>query len=127
MVVFLSLYPMLVNWLQLVTCCLLSMGHAAGTVEIAANCFTTMLHIYKTEEVHGSAEIILRLRLIGAVGMALGILVGGWRLVPVSGRVCMAQLSVQQRLCSMGCHGAVIVSTSLSCLHTSIQLVYDFR
>ena len=64
------------------------MGHAAGTVEIAANCFATMLHIYKTEEVHGSAEIILRVRLIGAVGMALGILVGGWRLVPVSGRFC---------------------------------------
>ncbi|KAL0025852.1 hypothetical protein WJX79_006740 [Trebouxia sp. C0005] len=78
--------------LQLVTCCLLSVGHAAGTMQTAANGFATMLQIYKAEYVSQESPINIRLRGIAALGMALGILLGGWRLVPVSG-VQLAKMS----------------------------------
>lgn len=78
--------------MQLVTCCLLSMGHAASTVQIAASGFATMLQIYKDGYVGPDSPINLRLRGIAALGMALGILFGGWRLVPVSGVQSMHDL-----------------------------------
>ncbi|DBB04960.1 TPA: hypothetical protein ACH3X3_010239 [Trebouxia sp. C0006] len=78
--------------MQLVTCCLLSAGHAAGTMQTAANGFATMLQIYKVEYVSQESPINIGLRGIAAVGMALGILLGGWRLVPVSG-VQLAKMS----------------------------------
>ena len=71
--------------LQFITCCLMSMGYAARTVGVAGNCFATMLQIYNTKQVQGDAEIGWTLRLFGAAGIAVGILLGGWRLVPVSG------------------------------------------
>ncbi|DBA79747.1 hypothetical protein WJX77_003194 [Trebouxia sp. C0004] len=77
---------------QLVTCCLLSAGHAAGTMQTAANGFATMLQIYKLEYVSSESPISVGLRGIAALGMALGILLGGWRLVPVSG-VQLAKMS----------------------------------
>ena len=72
-------------YLQFITCCLLSMGHAAETVGIAANCFAVTLHIHNTGEVQSDAAITWPLRLVGAAGMAVGVLLGGWRLVPFSG------------------------------------------
>lgn len=71
--------------LQFLTCCLLSMGHAAETVGIAANCFAITLQIHRTGEVQSDAEISWHLRLLGAAGMVVGILLAGWRLIPVSG------------------------------------------
>lgn len=71
--------------LQILTCCLLSMGHAAETVGFAANCFVTTLQILKTGQVQSDAEIPWPVRFTGAAGMAVGILLGGWRLVPVLG------------------------------------------
>ena len=71
--------------LQFITCCLLSMGHAAETVGIAANCFAITLQIHRSGEVQSDAEITWHLRLLGAAGMVVGMLLGGWRLVPVSG------------------------------------------
>lgn len=61
------------------------MGHAAETVGFAANCFATTLQIYKTGQVQSDAEIVWHVRLVGAAGMVVGILLGGWRLVPVLG------------------------------------------
>ena len=61
------------------------MGHAAETVGIAANCFAVTLHIHRSGEVQSEADITWHLRLVGAAGMVVGILLGGWRLVPVSG------------------------------------------
>ena len=84
------------------------MGYAAGTVQVAGNCFAHMLHLYKTGEVQGSVELIIHLRLIGAVGMAVGILLGGWRLVPVSGQPCSLRITSTSRpfqllpLCCVG-------------------------
>ena len=54
-------------------------------MQTAANGFATMLQIYKVEYVSQESPINIGLRGIAAVGMALGILLGGWRLVPVSG------------------------------------------
>ena len=51
-----------------------------------------MLHVYKTETVQADSKIIWRVRLIGAVGMLVGILLGGWRLVPISGAQCKASI-----------------------------------
>jgi len=73
--------------MHIITCCLLSMGHAAGTVQIAANSFATMVHVYQMGYVSSESPISTFMRGIAALGMALGILLGGWRLVPVSG-VC---------------------------------------
>ena len=86
--------------LQFITCCLLSMGHAAETVGIAANCFAVTLHIHRTGEVPSDAAINWHLRLVGAFGMVVGILLGGWRLVPVSGMLlpCSSSCCSQQRL-----------------------------
>ena len=68
------------------------MGHAAGTLQVAANGFATMLHIYKTGYVSVDSPITLSLRGIAAAGMALGILLAGWRLVPVSGGSLHAEI-----------------------------------
>ncbi len=58
-------------------------------MQTAANGFATMLQIYKVEYVSSESPINIGLRGIAAVGMALGILLGGW-LVPVSGAtVCI--------------------------------------
>ncbi len=54
-------------------------------MQTAANGFATMLQVYKVEYVSSESPINIGLRGIAAVGMALGILLGGWRLVPVSG------------------------------------------
>ena len=54
-------------------------------MQTAANGFATMLHIYKVEYVSSESPINIGLRGIAALGMALGTLLGGWRLVPVSG------------------------------------------
>jgi hypothetical protein len=54
-------------------------------MQTAANGFATMLQIYKVGYVSQESPINIGLRGIAAVGMALGILLGGWRLVPVSG------------------------------------------
>ncbi|KAA6420536.1 MAG: hypothetical protein FRX49_09697 [Trebouxia sp. A1-2] len=62
------------------------------TMQTAANGFATMLQIYKAEYVSQESPINIRLRGIAALGMALGILLGGWRLVPVSG-VQLAKMS----------------------------------
>ena len=72
--------------LQLFTCCLLSVGQAAASVQIAANSMAIMLAIYKQEAVSLESPITSRLRTIAGVGMALGTLLAGWRLVPVSGK-----------------------------------------
>ena len=53
-------------------------------MQTAANGFATMLQIYKVEHVSSESPINIGLRAIAAVGMALGILLGGWQLVPVS-------------------------------------------
>jgi phosphate/sulfate permease len=59
-------------------------------MQTAANGFATMLQVYKVEYVSPESPINIRLRGIAALGMALGILLGGWRLVPVSGAtICM--------------------------------------
>ena len=68
------------------------MGHAAGTLQVAANGFATMLHIYTTGYVSVDSPITLALRGVAAVGMALGILLAGWRLVPVSGGSLHAEI-----------------------------------
>ena len=75
-----------VQWLQLFTCCLLSVGQATASVQIAANSMAIMLSIYQQETVNLESPITIRLRAISGVGMALGTLLAGWRLVPVSGK-----------------------------------------
>ena len=65
-------------------------------MQTAANGFATMLHIYQAEYVSQESPINIRLRGIAAFGMALGILLGGWRLVPVSGAtICMTLVFVK--------------------------------
>lgn len=61
------------------------MGHAAETVGLSANCFVTTLQIYNTGQVQSDAAIPWPVRLTGGAGMVVGILLGGWRLVPVVG------------------------------------------
>ena len=48
--------------------------------------YTLMYHIYATSTVTGVAPISTALRGVGAVGMSLGTLLCGYRLVPVTGK-----------------------------------------
>lgn len=79
--------------LQTWTCALLSMGHGAATFNSAVTCFAIMLNFGKTYSVTASSPIPLHLRIVGGVAVALGVVVGGWLLVPVSGMVALPQLS----------------------------------
>ena len=72
------------------------MGHAAASVQTVANAFAVMLAIYKTGNVSLESPLNSKIRAIVAVGMALGILLAGWRMVPVSGKSCLMHAGQQQ-------------------------------
>lgn len=82
---------------QLISCGLLSVGHGAVTLNRAVRCFATVLHIGKTYSVTATAPVPLALRCFGAVGIAISIILFGWRFVPMSGQFLIC-ISMQQEL-----------------------------
>ena len=61
------------------------MGHGAVTFNRAVSTFASILQIGKIRSVTASAPVPLEMRFIGAAGIAISILLLGWRLVPVTG------------------------------------------
>ena len=61
------------------------MGHGAATFNSSVTCFAAILQFSKTYAVTTSAPVPLHMRLAGAAGLVLGIVLSGWRLVPAAG------------------------------------------
>ncbi|DBA79742.1 hypothetical protein WJX77_004526 [Trebouxia sp. C0004] len=75
----------LLVWPQVITCTIISMAYGANNARASVGMYTLMYHIHTTNSVTGVAPISLALRVIGAVGVSLGTLLCGSRLVPVTG------------------------------------------
>ncbi len=71
--------------MQIITCTLISIAYGANNARASVGVFSLMHHIHTTKIVSGVAPISLALRGVGAVGMSLGTLLCGFRLVPVTG------------------------------------------
>ena len=75
-----------VHALQVITCMVVSIAYAANNVRTSCGMYSIMYHIHKTSSVTATAPIGFPLRSVGALGMVLGTLLCGSRLVPVTGR-----------------------------------------
>ena len=95
------------------------MGHAAASVQTVANAFAVMLAIYKTGNVSLESPLNSKIRAIVAVGMALGILLAGWRMVPVSGKSSPMH-AVQQQANCMRVMTCQLVASACDCFGWSI-------
>ncbi len=69
---------------QVVACLFLSVAHGANNARTSLGVFTMMRALHTSGEVHETASPTWHWRLMAAAGMALGTLLFGFRLVPVS-------------------------------------------
>ena len=65
---------------------IVSIAYSANNVRTSCGIYSLMYHIHKTSSVSATAPVGYPLRAVGAFGMALGTLVLGARLVPVTGQ-----------------------------------------
>ncbi len=80
-------HSLLSNGTQVITCMILTIAYAANNVRTSCGVFSLMYHIHHHSAVTLTAPVSTGLRGIAAVGMCLGTLLCGFRLVPVTGEL----------------------------------------
>lgn len=65
---------------------LMSTAYSAHMFRAAVGVFAAMLHIYKTAEVSAAFPVPVSLRCAAAFCTSLGVVIGGGRLMPVTGK-----------------------------------------
>ncbi len=80
--------------MQIITCTLISIAYGANNARASVGMYTLLYHIHTTSTVTGVAPISLALRGVGALGMSLGTLLCGFRLVPVTGMSHLGRCAV---------------------------------
>ena len=71
--------------LQIVSCLVVSIAYGANNARTSVGVYALMHSIYTSGKVTQYAQISWQLRCLGAVGMGLGTILCGFRLVPVTG------------------------------------------
>lgn len=91
-----------------------SIAYGANNARTSVGVYALMHSIYKSGKVAHYAQISWQLRCMGAVGMGLGTLFCGFRLVPVTG---MPTKSLHDLQSAVWFHGG-------SCLHFCLSIVH---
>jgi len=80
--------------MQIITCTLISIAYGANNARASVGMYTLLYHVHTTSTVTGVAPISMALRGVGALGMSLGTLLCGFRLVPVTGMSHLGRCAV---------------------------------
>ena len=80
---------MLLGCSQVLTCAIITIAYSCNNVRTSVGLYAIMTHIFRVGAVTLTAPIDLQMRGFGAVGMCLGTLLCGFRLVPVTGTISL--------------------------------------
>ena len=64
----------------------MSTAYSAHVFQSAVGVFAAMLHVYKTSEVSATIPVPVHLRCAAAFCTSVGVVIGGGRLMPVTGK-----------------------------------------
>ena len=76
----------LCSWIQIITACFSSFAHGSNDVANAIAPLATIYAIYKNNEIEDTAEVPIWVLLLGGVGISIGLLTWGYKIIDRIGR-----------------------------------------